>query len=45
MEECVLYYCKLDAGLETSAAELCCLFSIETGDIGNVEIRSLLDLC
>ena len=45
MEECILYNGKLDIRLEASAAELSCLLSIKTGDVGNVEIRSLLNLC
>ena len=45
IEKGVLDYFELDSLFEASAAELGCLFSIQAGDVGNVEVGGLLELC
>ena len=45
VEKGVLHNGELDTLLEASATEFGCVFSIQTGDVGNVEVRGLLKLC
>ena len=44
-EQGVLHNCELDSLLEACAAELYSVLSIQSLDVGDIEVRILLQLC